>query len=51
MSHELEAPSSMAHPTSSPLPLANQVGSHAGVLTSEDGSILIKPALPLELQL
>ncbi|KAF9055075.1 SAICAR synthase-like protein [Hymenopellis radicata] len=30
------------------IPLASQVGGHAGVLTSEDGSLLIKPALPLE---
>ncbi|KAK0474004.1 SAICAR synthase-like protein [Armillaria novae-zelandiae] len=32
------------------IPLASQVGGHAGVLTSEDGSLLIKPALPLEHQ-
>lgn len=31
-------------------PLASQVGGHAGVLTTEDGSLIIKPALPLELQ-
>ncbi|RDB19501.1 Inositol polyphosphate multikinase [Hypsizygus marmoreus] len=30
-------------------PLASQVGGHAGVLTTEDGSLIIKPALPLEL--
>ncbi|KAK0227780.1 SAICAR synthase-like protein [Armillaria fumosa] len=30
------------------VPLASQVGGHAGVLTSEDGSLLIKPALLLE---
>ncbi len=30
------------------IPLASQVGGHAGVLTSDDGSLLIKPALPLE---
>ena len=30
--------------------LASQVGGHAGVQTSEDGSLLIKPALPLEQQ-
>lgn len=28
--------------------LASQVGGHAGVSTSEDGSLLIKPALPRE---
>lgn len=28
--------------------LASQVGGHAGVLTSEDESLLIKPALPHE---
>lgn len=32
----------------STIPLASQVGGHAGVLTSEDGSLIIKPALPLE---
>ncbi|KAK0229093.1 SAICAR synthase-like protein [Armillaria nabsnona] len=32
------------------IPLASQVGGHAGVLTNEDGSLLIKPALPLEHQ-
>ncbi|PBK83186.1 SAICAR synthase-like protein [Armillaria gallica] len=32
------------------IPLASQVGGHAGVLTSEDGSLLIKSALPLEHQ-
>lgn len=31
-------------------PLTSQVGGHAGVLTTEDGSLIIKPALPLELQ-
>ncbi|KAG6852903.1 hypothetical protein C0991_008272 [Blastosporella zonata] len=31
-------------------PLESQVGGHAGVLTTEDGSLIIKPALPLELQ-
>lgn len=29
-------------------PLTNQVGGHAGVHTSEDGSLIFKPALPLE---
>ncbi|THV06890.1 SAICAR synthase-like protein [Dendrothele bispora CBS 962.96] len=28
--------------------LASQVGGHAGVQTTEDGSLIIKPALPLE---
>ncbi|KAK0455191.1 SAICAR synthase-like protein [Desarmillaria tabescens] len=37
----------MSSPIST-IPLASQVGGHAGVLTSEDGSLLIKPALPLE---
>ena len=30
------------------VPLASQVGGHAGVMTTEDGSLLIKPALPVE---
>ena len=30
--------------------LASQVGGHAGVLTTEDGSLIIKPALALEHQ-
>ncbi|OBZ75958.1 hypothetical protein A0H81_04935 [Grifola frondosa] len=30
------------------IPLESQVGGHPGVLTSEDGSLLIKPALPVE---
>lgn len=30
--------------------LTSQVGGHAGVLTTEDGSLLIKPALPVELE-
>lgn len=34
----------------STIPLKSQVGGHAGVLTTEDGSLLIKPALPLELK-
>lgn len=29
--------------------LASQVGGHAGVLSTEDGELLIKPALPREL--
>jgi hypothetical protein len=32
------------------IPLGSQVGGHQGVLTSEDGSLLFKPALPLELK-
>jgi 1D-myo-inositol-tetrakisphosphate 5-kinase/inositol-polyphosphate multikinase len=32
------------------VPLASQVGGHLGVHTTEDGSLIIKPALPLELQ-
>ena len=30
--------------------LASQVGGHAGVMTTEDGSLLIKPALKRELE-
>ncbi|KAK7040898.1 hypothetical protein VNI00_009494 [Paramarasmius palmivorus] len=30
------------------IPLSSQVGGHAGVQTTEDGSLIIKPALPLE---
>lgn len=30
--------------------LSTQVGGHAGVLTTEDGELLIKPALPHELE-
>ena len=41
----------MVSPPPSPLlPLSSQVGGHAGVLTTEDGSLIIKPALPLELE-
>lgn len=32
----------------SPMPLDTQVGGHPGVMTSEDGSLIIKPALPVE---
>jgi hypothetical protein len=32
------------------VPLASQVGGHKGVYATEDGSLVIKPALPLELQ-
>lgn len=31
------------------IPLSTQVGGHPGILTTEDGSLLIKPALPTEL--
>ncbi|EKM56120.1 uncharacterized protein PHACADRAFT_145233 [Phanerochaete carnosa HHB-10118-sp] len=31
-----------------PIPLKSQVGGHPGVMTSEDGSLVIKPALPVE---
>lgn len=31
-------------------PLSSQVGGHAGVLETEDGSLIIKPALPIELK-
>jgi len=36
--------------TSSPLPLSSQVGGHPGILATEDGSMIIKKALPLELE-
>jgi inositol-polyphosphate multikinase len=32
------------------IPLSAQVGGHPGVLTSEDGALLIKPAIPTEVQ-
>jgi inositol-polyphosphate multikinase len=31
-------------------PLAFQVGGHKGIQTTEDGTLLMKPVLPLELQ-
>ena len=34
----------------STIPLTSQVGGHSGVQTSEDGSLIFKPAVPLELQ-
>ena len=34
--------------TTTTVPLTSQVGGHAGVLASEDGSLVIKPCLPLE---
>lgn len=33
---------------SHPVPLESQVGGHPGVMASEDGSLLIKPALAAE---
>lgn len=33
-----------------PVPLSSQVGGHAGVLEAEDGSVIFKPVLPLELE-
>ena len=41
------APSTASLP-SRQVPLTSQVGGHAGVMTSEDGSLLIKPAHPVE---
>lgn len=39
----------MSHsPSPTPVPLTTQVGGHPGVMTSEDGSLIIKPALPVE---
>lgn len=34
--------------TGATIPLASQVGGHSGVQTTEDGSLIIKPALALE---
>jgi 1D-myo-inositol-tetrakisphosphate 5-kinase/inositol-polyphosphate multikinase len=34
----------------SPVPLPSQVGGHSGVLATEDEAMVIKPALPLELE-
>ena len=42
------SPSPLPSPSSNPIPLHTQVGGHPGVLTSEDGSLLIKPAHPTE---
>ncbi|KAG6826746.1 hypothetical protein H0H93_016240 [Arthromyces matolae] len=36
--------------TPSHKPLSSQVGGHAGVLATEDGSLVIKPALQQELE-
>ena len=40
---EMASPSTIIHP------LESQVGGHAGVLTTDDGSLMIKPAVPTEL--
>jgi 1D-myo-inositol-tetrakisphosphate 5-kinase/inositol-polyphosphate multikinase len=40
----------MTTPTLLTVPLSSQVGGHLGVHTTEDGSLIIKPALPLELR-
>lgn len=42
------AASSLGH--NKTIPLTSQVGGHAGVQTSEDGALLVKPALQLERQ-
>jgi 1D-myo-inositol-tetrakisphosphate 5-kinase/inositol-polyphosphate multikinase len=42
--------SSESFPIPSPAPLTSQVGGHPGVLVSEDEALVIKPALPLELE-
>ncbi|KAI0081412.1 SAICAR synthase-like protein [Panus rudis PR-1116 ss-1] len=34
---------------SDPIPLDSQVGGHAGVMTTEDGSLIMKPAYPTEI--
>jgi inositol-polyphosphate multikinase len=39
-----------SHDLRSLIPLSSQVGGHKGVLASEDGSLVFKPALPLELK-
>lgn len=31
------------------IPLSTQTGGHPGIITTEDGSLIIKPALPLEI--
>ncbi|KIM49710.1 hypothetical protein M413DRAFT_438862 [Hebeloma cylindrosporum] len=47
-----ETPSVSSTPTPTPgfIALASQVGGHAGVETTEDGSLIIKPVLQRELQ-
>ncbi|KAH8100309.1 SAICAR synthase-like protein [Cristinia sonorae] len=42
-------PTTETPPTRGHAPLATQVGGHAGVLTSEGGDMIIKPALPVEI--
>ena len=39
----------MASTSTTIQPLESQVGGHAGVLTTENGSLMIKPAVPTEL--
>ncbi|KIK16409.1 hypothetical protein PISMIDRAFT_267780 [Pisolithus microcarpus 441] len=43
-------PPSRSHTLPPTTPLSSQVGGHAGVQTTEDGSLLLKPALPRELE-
>ncbi|KAI5990883.1 hypothetical protein EDD15DRAFT_1133704 [Pisolithus albus] len=43
-------PPSRSHTLPPTAPLSSQVGGHAGVQTTEDGSLLLKPALPRELE-
>ena len=45
-----ETPSIPSTPILSHVALASQVGGHAGVETTEDGSLIIKPVLHRELQ-
>lgn len=44
----MSTPSSEGTPCEGFVPLASQVGGHPGVMASEDGSLIIKPALPVE---
>jgi len=45
-----ETPSTSSTPIHGHVALASQVGGHAGVETTEDGSLIIKPVLHRELQ-
>ena len=45
-----ETPSTPSTPTPGFVALTSQVGGHAGVETTEDGSLIIKPVLHRELQ-
>jgi len=45
-----ETPSTPTTPTHGLVALASQVGGHAGVETTEDGSLIIKPVRHRELQ-